>query len=48
MSSKSVTESIGNSAMSLKTESNDADVSNIILRIDNSLLNQKGCEVIHT
>ena len=46
VSSKSVTESIGNSAMSLKTESNDAGVSNIILRTDNSLLNQKGCEVI--
>ena len=42
---KSIAESIVDLAMSLKTESNDVSVSNIILRTDNSLLNQKGCEV---
>ena len=30
---------------SLKTESNDVSVSNIMLRTDNSLLNKKRCEV---
>ena len=45
VSPKSVPESIVDLAMSLKTESNDVSVSNIILRTDNSLLNQKGCEV---
>ena len=44
-SPKSIAESIVDLAMSLKTESNDVSVSNIILRTDNSLLNQKGCEV---
>ena len=43
-SPKSIAESIVDLAMSLKTESNDVCVSNIILRTDNSLLNQKGCE----
>ena len=42
---KSIAESTVDLAMSLKTESNDVSVSNIILRTDNSLLNQKGCEV---
>ena len=45
VSPKSIAESIVDLAMSLKTESNDVSVSNIILRTDNSLLNQKGCEV---
>ena len=43
VSSKSIPESIVDLAMSLKT--NDVSVSDIILRTDNSLLNQKGCEV---
>ena len=45
VSPKSIAESIVDLAMSLKTESNDVTVSNITLRTDNSLLNQKGCEV---
>ena len=45
VSSKSIAESIVDLAMSLKTESNDVNVSNIVLRPDNSLLNQKGSEV---
>ena len=45
VSPKSIAESIVDLAMSLKTESNDVSVSNIILRTDNSLLSQKGCEV---
>ena len=45
VSPKSIAESIVDLAMYLKTESNDVSVSNIILRTDNSLLNQKGCEV---
>ena len=45
MSPKLIAESIVDLAVSLKTESNDVSVSNIILRTDNSLLNQKGCEV---
>ena len=45
MPSKSIAESIVDLAMSLKTESNDASVSNIILKTDNSLINQKGSEV---
>ena len=45
VSSKSIVESIVDLAMSLKTESNDVSVSNIVLRTDNSLLNQKGSEV---
>ena len=40
--SKSIAESIVDLAMSLKTESNDVSVSNIVLRTDNSLLDQKG------
>ena len=44
-SPKSIVESIVDLAMSLKAESNDVSVSNIILRTGNSLLNQKGCEV---
>ena len=44
MSPKLIAESIVDLAMSLKTESNNVSVSNIILRTDNSLLNQKGCE----
>ena len=43
--SKSIAESIVDLAMSLKTESNDVSVSNIVLRTDNSLLNQKRSEV---
>ena len=31
--------------MSLKTESNDVSVFNIVLRTENPLLNPKGCEV---
>ena len=45
VSPKFIAESIEDLAMSLKTESNDVSVSNIILRTENSLLNQKGCEV---
>ena len=45
VSSKSIAESIVDLATSLKTESNNVSVSNIILRIDNSLLNQKGSEI---
>ena len=45
MSPKSIAESVVDLAISLKTESNDVSVSNIILRTDNSLLNQKGCKV---
>ena len=45
VSSKSIAESLVDLAMSLKTESNDVSVSNIVLRTDNSLLNQKGSEV---
>ena len=45
VSPKSIAESIVDLAMSLKTESNDVSVSNIILRTDNSLLNQIGCEL---
>ena len=45
VSSKSIAESIEDLVMSLKTESNDVSVSNIVLRTDNSLLNQKGSEV---
>ena len=45
MSSKSIAESIVDPAMSLKTESIDVSVSNVVLRTGNSLLNQKGCEV---
>ena len=45
MSSKSIAESIVDLAISLKTESYDASVSNIILKTDNSLINQKGSEV---
>ena len=41
---KSIAKSIVDLAISLKTESNDVSVSNIILRTDNSLLNKKGCE----
>ena len=43
--SKSITESIADLAMSLKRESNDVNVSNIVLRTDNPLLNQNGCEI---
>ena len=42
VSSKHV-ELIVDLAMCLKTESTDVSVSNIILRTDNSLLNQKRC-----
>ena len=45
VSSKSIEESIGDLAMSLKTESDDVSVSNIILRTDNSLINQNVSEV---
>ena len=45
VSSKSIAESIVDLAMSLETESNDISVSNIILRIDSSRLNQKRSEV---
>ena len=45
VSSKSIAESIEDLVMSLKTESNHVSVSNIVLRTDNSLLNQKGSEV---
>ena len=45
VSSKSIAKSIVGLAMSLKTESNDVSVSNIVLRTDNPLLNQKGCVV---
>ena len=45
VSSKSIAESIVDLTMSLKTESNDESISNIVLRTGNSLLNQKGCEV---
>ena len=45
MSPKQIAESIVDLAMSLRTESNNVSVSNIILRTNNSLLNQKGCEV---
>ena len=43
VSPKSISESIVD--LALKTESNDVSVSNIILRTNSSLLNQKGCEV---
>ena len=39
VSSNSIAESIVDLAVSLKTESNDASVSNIKLRTDNSFLN---------
>ena len=39
VSSKSIVESIVDLAMSLKTESNEVSVSNIVLRTGNSLLN---------
>ena len=45
VSPKSIAELIVDPEMSLKTESNDVSVSNIILRTDSSLLSQKGCEV---
>ena len=45
VSSKSVAESITDLAMSLKTESNDASVSNILLITDNSFLSKTECEV---
>ena len=45
LSSKSMTESIVDLIMSLKTESNDVSVSNVVLRTDNPLLNQKRCEI---
>ena len=45
VSSKSIAELIVDLAMSLKTESNNVSVSSIILRTDNSLLNQKRSEV---
>ena len=45
VSLKSIVESTVDLAMSLKTESNNVSVSNIVLRTDNPLLNQKGCEV---
>ena len=43
--SKFITESIVDLAMSLKTESNDVSVSNIVLRTENPLLNQNGREI---
>ena len=43
--SKSIAKSIVDLAMSLKKESNDVSVSNIVLRTNNPLLNQKLCEV---
>ena len=45
MSSKSIAESIIDLPMSLKTESNDVSVSNIIFRTDNPILKQKGCDI---
>ena len=48
LKSKSVAKLIAGLAMSLKTESNDVSVYNIILRTDNLLLNKKGYEVICT
>ena len=45
VSSKSIAESIVDLTMSLKTESNDESIFNIVLRTGNSFLNQKGCEV---
>ena len=45
VSPKSIAESIVDLAMSLKTESDDVSVSNIVLKTDNSLLNQIGCGV---
>ena len=45
VSSKSIAELIVDLATSLKTETNNASVSSILLRTDNSLLNQKGYEV---
>ena len=45
MPSESIAESIVDLAISLNTESNDLSVSNIVLRTDNPLLNQKGYEV---
>ena len=45
VSSESVAESIKDLAIFLKTESNDVSLSNTVLRTDNLLLNQKGCEV---
>ena len=45
VSSNSIAEPIVDLAVSQKTESNDVSVSNIVLRTDNSLLNQKGNEV---
>ena len=43
--SKSIAESRVDHAMYLKTESNDVSFSNIVVRTDNPLLNQKGSEV---
>ena len=45
VSSKSIAESIVYLTMTLKTESNNVSVSNIVLRTDNSLSNQKQYEV---
>ena len=45
VSSKSIAESIVHLTMTLKTESNNVSVSNIVLRTDNSLSNQKQYEV---
>ena len=45
VSSKSIAESIVYLTMTLKTEPNNVSVSNIVLRTENSLSNQKQCEV---
>ena len=45
LSSKVSSKLIVDIAISLKTESNDASVSNIILITDNPLLSQKRCEI---
>ena len=45
VSSKSIAESIVYLTMTLKTESNNVSVSNIVLRTDNSLSNEKQYEV---
>ena len=45
VSSKSIAESIVYLTVTLKTESNNVSVSNIVLRTDNSLSNQKQYEV---
>ena len=45
VSSKSITETIVDFAMSLKSESNNVRVSSVVLRTDNPLFNQKRYEV---